>query len=485
MDAFQNKHSAALTQAAHLASQGNSKAAVNAYASILKRDPKNFDALCGIAEVLLQGASYNEARTHLKKAVSIQPRNERAHIALSVSYSSDGLLPEAHRCADVALKLSPTNAAVCRAKAELLRTDGEYEKAYEMLKPFIDSGERDPAVRMSYARVCKRFAGIDHAIEIVTEVLKDDASDSHTKSQAGFALGEFLDQAERYDEAFAAFKQANEIQRKNFNVADQAKKFRTFMDAWSEPAASAVKDSGDKSDLPVFVLGMPRSGTTLVERIIGAHPHAYAGGERQDVTKVGMQIAQSRGNFMADPALLKSNDLRKHARMITRKFKSLMPASATRFVDKMPSNYIRLNLIAKLFPNATIIHTTRDPRDTCLSCYFHSFTGAYPYLYDLEHLGGYYKLYKNFTEHFIRVLGLNVLEVPYESVVEDQEAWSRKIIAHAGLEWDDACLRFYEAAGTSVTSSNEQVRKPIYKSSVARWRNYETHLGPLFDALGS
>jgi len=150
----------------------------------------------------------------------------------------------------------------------------------------------------------------------------------------------------------------------------------------------------------------------------------------------------------------------------------------------MPSNYIRLNLIAKLFPKATIIHTTRDPRDTCLSCYFHSFTGAHPYSYDLLDLGVYYRLYQQITEHFIRVLGLNVLEVPYESVVEDQEAWSRKIIDHVGLEWDDSCLRFYESTGASVTSSNEQVRKPIYKSSVARWKNYEQHLGPLFEALG-
>jgi len=232
----------------------------------------------------------------------------------------------------------------------------------------------------------------------------------------------------------------------------------------------------------VFIVGMPRSGTTLVERIIGSHPLAAAGGERRELTEVTRQFRDVRGNYSADPTVLQKTDFVKHARTVLRKFQAVDP-KAERIVDKMPSNFIRLNIIAKLFPKARIIHTTRDPRDTCLSCFFQSFTGVHPYAYDLAHLGQFYRIYQELISHFIDTLGIEVLEVPYESVVADQEGWSRKIIDHIGLDWHDDCLRFYEKGGTSVTSSNEQVRKPIYTSSMERWRKYETHLGPLIEAL--
>jgi len=150
----------------------------------------------------------------------------------------------------------------------------------------------------------------------------------------------------------------------------------------------------------------------------------------------------------------------------------------------VPTNTLRLNLIAKLFPKAKIIRMRRDPRDTCLSCYFHAFTGAHPYTYDLTDLGTFYPAYESMATHYIETLGLDALTVPYEELVSDQEGWSRKIIDPIGLDWHEDVLRFHEKGGTAVTSSNEQVRREIYTSSAGRWKNYEKHLGPLLDALG-
>ncbi|MEQ9616726.1 MAG: sulfotransferase [Phycisphaerales bacterium] len=465
--------------------QGRSSNAIDACRETLRKNPRDVGTMCELAELQIQSADYGDAKRVLLKAKEIRPREEAVLILLSAACTSEGRMDQALEYADQALAAHPKSPESARVKAEAMRTIGDYEGACELLRPFAEKPGAPVMTVLSFARLCRRFDGIDRSIELARGALERAGGDRAQASQAGFVLGELLDAAGRYDEAFGVFREANDLLRSpGYSVEKTVERFEAMTDAWTGEAAVEAPTSGAKTDFPVFVVGMPRSGTTLVERIIGAHPKAFAGGERPEITEASRHVRDTRGNFMTDPSVLHRQDLAKRARLIDRKFRSLAPKGTERFVDKLPTNYLRLHLIKGMFPNATFIHTLRDPRDTCLSCYFHSFTGAYPYSHDLADLGAYYRAYERYTSHFVEVLGLDVLDVRYEDVVSDQEGWSRRLIDHVGLEWHEDCLSFHKRSGTSVTASNEQVRRPIYSTSVGRWKNYEEHLGPLLDALG-
>ncbi len=238
--------------------------------------------------------------------------------------------------------------------------------------------------------------------------------------------------------------------------------------------------------MPVFIVGMPRSGTTLVEQIISAHPAAYGAGELPDII----------GLVRALPGFLRNNrepypecvgELNENAEFaLSERYLEkirLSPGDPERVTDKMPHNFLHVGLIALLFPNARIIHCTRNPVDTCLSCYFQDFMGRHTYAYNLEDLGYYYGEYRRLMAHWREVLPMQFMDVNYEELTANAEANSRRIIEHVGLPWDERCLEFYKTGRNVATASYDQVRQPIYRKSVERWRNYEQHISPLLSSL--
>jgi hypothetical protein len=238
---------------------------------------------------------------------------------------------------------------------------------------------------------------------------------------------------------------------------------------------------GSPSDVPVFIVGMQRSGTTLTEQIAASHPQVYGAGELEHIRriagmiKIGRPESTVRQLTSADSLALAGDYLRKVREI---------GGDALRIVDKMPHNFQYLGLIAILFPKARIIHCTRDPMDNCVSCFTQSFTGHHGYNTDLRQLGLYYREYRRLMDHWRRVLPIPMLEIDYEEMVADQETQSRRLIDFLGLDWDPACLNFHETDRSVQTASRWQVRQPIYKTSVKRWKDYEKHLGPLKKALG-
>ena len=249
---------------------------------------------------------------------------------------------------------------------------------------------------------------------------------------------------------------------------------------------------GDASPIPIFVLGMPRSGTTLVEQIIASHPMVHGAGELQTLNDVILTVRGPHGDTIRFPEFVPGLDASAlhqiGARYVTsvRKLAPEFAEKCERITDKMPSNYYFAGLIHLALPNAKIIHTIRDPVDTCISCFSKLFSTDLNYSYDLGELGRYYKRYERLMAHWRRVLPRGrILDVRYEEVVADLETEARRIISHCGLPWKDRCLSFHEAIRPVRTASATQVRQPIYKSSVGRWRVYEAHLGPLLDALGA
>jgi hypothetical protein len=231
----------------------------------------------------------------------------------------------------------------------------------------------------------------------------------------------------------------------------------------------------EPSELPVFVVGMPRSGTTLVHQIAASHPRVYGAGELNHIGRIVKALDQS--------SAWNVESLTQAAQLHLERLQSL-DADALRVVDKMPNNLHHLGVISMLFPSARVVLCRRDPRDTCLSCYFQGFAHGNIFSFDLVHCGHYHQENDRLRAQWLRTLPLKMLEVQYEDVVADLEGQSRRLIDFLGLPWDSACLEFHRAQTTVLTSSIWQVRQPIYQKSVGRWRHYKRHLRPLFEALG-
>ena len=242
---------------------------------------------------------------------------------------------------------------------------------------------------------------------------------------------------------------------------------------------------GLASDRPIFIVGMPRSGTSLVEQILGAHPAVHGAGELPNLSRLVMS-SRGQGDSVYPRWAPTMNG--QDCRAIGQAYLDSLPATATghtRITDKWVDNFEHLGLIHACLPNAAIIHCQRDPRDVCLSCFAIRFSESQAYSYDLTELGRYWRAYDRLMDHWRQTLPPGrMLDVPYEAVVADVEGWARRLVAHCGLEWDDVCLRFHESRRQVRTASFAQVRRPIYADSVGRWRRFARHLGPLLEALG-
>ena len=254
----------------------------------------------------------------------------------------------------------------------------------------------------------------------------------------------------------------------------------------TETLVARFDGAGYNSDLPIFILGMPRSGTTLVEQILASHPSIHGAGELKDLSGIAFGLPHRLGSSQPFPECVAEVDagrwrelgeayvqgIRKHA------------AGMERITDKMPSNYHFVGLIHLMLPSAQIIHCVRDPVDTCLSCYKTLFVKTQEFSYDLTELGRHYRQYDRLMQHWKTVLPGRMLDVRYEDVVSDLEGVARRLVEFCGLEWNEACLEFYKTERPVRTASAVQVRRPIYQTSIEYWRRYERHLGPLFQALG-
>ena len=245
-------------------------------------------------------------------------------------------------------------------------------------------------------------------------------------------------------------------------------------------------DVGDPSAVPIFILGMPRSGSTLIEQILASHPSVQAAGELRNLSAVVERSLQSGGRQFAYPeylSLLGPDDFKRMGQAYLASLPPL-PTGKTRLVDKAPGNFWYVGLIRLALPHAKIIHTVRDPVDTCVSCFSKLFSFGHPFSYDLVELGHYYRRYSNLMDYWRSVLPAgSILDVAYEDVVDDLEGQARRMLDYCGLPWDPACLKFHETERPIITASNVQVRQPLYRTAVSRWRRYEKHLGPLLAEL--
>lgn len=386
-----------------------------------------------------------------------------------------------------ALEIEPGLVVASAGLATCLSRIGKDQEAYDLLQPLFDADVRDAALLTDFARLAPRHGRSTDAISRLREELADGTHEGGTRAALLYSLGRLLDLDADYDNAFAAFDAAGKIKPHQFDCMRQRTVFDACIAAFNNGLIARQLSSSNLSDRPVFIVGMPRSGTTLVEQILASHPLVHGGGELDYLPALASQLYRLLGTHEPFPQCIGKADsltLSRIADTYLMHTANLAPASSIRITDKLPGNFVLVGFIALLFPNARIVHVRRDPLDTCISCFAENFLSGHHFSYDLADLGCYYREYSRLMQHWRSVLPGRMFELEYERLVQEPETMTRALLQHCGLEWDARCLAFHENSRTVATASYEQVRRPLYTSSIGRWRNYERHLEPLHAALG-
>ncbi|HYQ71664.1 MAG TPA: sulfotransferase, partial [Gammaproteobacteria bacterium] len=344
-------------------------------------------------------------------------------------------------------------------------------------------------IALNFARICHHGGHCREAVHLLERIRRDMEATTGEPQDILFALGRLYDGLREYDKAFACYSRANRLKHALAGNADVlARATETYINAWSRPFDAGLPRADVRLGqvTPVFIVGMPRSGTSLVEQILASHHAVHGAGELKDIGVLIQQLNEQAGSGLSFPACLQlmgSERLNGFADAYLDKLASLGGAGCLVVTDKMPGNCWNLGLIWHLFPSARIIHCRRDPLDTCLSCFFTDFAEGHQFSYDLAELGGYYKQYRKVMRHWKEVIEVPMLENRYEDLVSNPEAATRRLVEYCGLDWDENCLAPHKTRRAVSTASFTQVREEIYTTSVGRWRHYEKYLGPLRDAL--
>ncbi|HEV2099300.1 MAG TPA: tetratricopeptide repeat protein [Stellaceae bacterium] len=468
--------------------------ALGYYRRALDVDPDYVEALCGAAEALRESKQFDQAIAGYRKALTLQPEHAQAHNALGIVLRAAGRHHEALAAFSRAIDLAPDYAEAHHNLGIALEELGRISEAHAAFEQAITI---DPAnIRYVFALVAsKRVSKGDPVLEALkTREGQLDAQPESDRILLHFALGKALSDVGQHRRSFDHLLAGNKLKRRSI----------VYDEAWALAAMDEIRtvfsadlfarsgDSGHPSALPIFIVGMPRSGSTLVEQILASHAGVFGGGERADffeaMTSLG--IGDDGTPFPRSVSALSGAQLAQlgaaYVNRLSAAARSGGIASAERVTDKMPGNFCLAGLIHLALPNARIIHTCRDPVDTCLSCFSRLFTAEQPFAYDLGELGRYYRACDGLIDHWRRVLPESVfLDVRYEELVADFEPQARRILAHCGLDWDPACLLFHRTERVVLTASATQVRQPLYRSSIGRWRPDQGTLWPLLDALAA
>jgi tetratricopeptide (TPR) repeat protein len=452
--------------------------------------PQHAGGLAARARVLMACDRDAEAVAVARQSVVAAPESGEAAEDLAQALSTTGKTDEALASFDRAAALPcPQRESALIGKAALLDELGRTAEAQETLNAALQVNPY--SARVLFNRTAgKKYAAGDGEIAQMEEVLasgklltRDD------QLMLRFALGKaWLDVGDA-DKAFAHLAEGNRLKRSTFayDAAATEHWMASVAEAFSAVTLERLAEGGDASEVPVFVVGLPRSGTTLIEQILAAHPKVHGAGELKVMQQITDRTAGPDGRIAGFPQMIlgmQLQDVPKLGRYYLDRVRPKAPGAA-RIVDKMPANFLYAGLIHAILPKARIIHSMRGEADTCLSCYTKLFAGEQRFTYELSELGRFANAYKTLMAHWRSVLPAETfLEVRYEDVVDDLEGQAKRMIGFLGLDWDPACLAYYKNKRQIRTASLEQVRQPIYRSSVGRWKKYASHLGPLLQTLG-
>ena len=485
---------------------GDLPSAITEYKKAIELNPICITAHLGLGEISKILFEYENAVTYFRQALRIEPETMPAYIGLMQTYYNAGEYDNALTLLDEAEIAGLDIDMIQSLRAETLERAGKYEEALELLESVIQNNKTTTPALLTYAQICHRFDLCAKAVKLIEQRLSSSDCIGNDKQSLHYAAARIHDRVKNYDSAFAHYHAGNEDQKKSFtsyNIsykkmlenaypAFDAQQMHAFADymirAFTADVISTLPVSSNTSEKPIFIVGMPRSGTSLTEQILASHQAVHGAGERGEIGALFSKIWQHQSyldtNIADTIKRLQITELDALSQSYITVLDSLAP-TASRVIDKMPHNFQYLPLIVLLFPKCRIIHCHRNPIDTTLSIYFQQFSSFHRYATDLEELGIYYQAYERLMAHWEKVLPKQIFTVNYEVLVNNQREVTERLLDFCGLEWDDQVLNFHRTKRTVTTASYNQVNQPLYTSSHQRWKNYSSHLRPLLDILKS
>jgi len=471
-----------------LIEKGSDTQAIEAFQKALQLDPRQADAQVGLGNALSKLGEFDRALESYQQALKLDPENLNAHNCLGRFNSDINELDKAIGCYQTAIDLDPTHKESFKNLAEVFAAHGRLDEAIDYCRKAIeiDSGYAEAYRLLSRIR---KFSEYDDDIQAMQSLFAKDGISDSDKMQVGFGLGKAYEDIGDYEKSMLYILDGSRLKRLTFNysVSKSRELFERIKKVFTREFFGGYEMQGNTDETPIFILGMPRSGTSLVEQILASHPDVHGGGELVDLMQV-LNLAHDRyvgsniDEFPEFVTRLEPRDLRELGCEYVSRIRKLSP-NARFITDKMPHNFLRIGFIRMILPNARIINCCRDPMDNCLSIFKNYFPSGHDYSYDLTELGQYYNLYLDLMRHWKSTLPGFIYELSYQDLVIDQEKQIRQLLEHCHLPWNDACLDFYKTERLVNTASNAQVRQPIYKDSVMRWKRYEKQLKPLADVI--
>ena len=459
------------------------------YREALRLDPSHLSARYNLGKALQRTGEFESAVECFEALCARAPRDAGAWAALGIARQDAGRDEEAHASWRRALDIDPACAEALCGIGTLHMERGAFPEAEAAFRAALRS---DPGFTPAFANLVqsRRIDASDaQLLEGMRSLAEQGGLDDDAVADVHFALAKAREDLGDYEGAFTHYREGNRCRRRRVRFRRESPGERTaaFADAFDAGFFERFSGGGDPSPRPVFIVGMPRSGTSLVEQILASHPDCFGAGELPHLGALARSIAGRAGDAGAYPECVSALDRDEFA-ALGRAYLDALPVEAgeaARVTDKMPANYLHLGLVAAILPRARIIHSRRAAMDVCFSIYAQHFThrDGYPYAFDLEDIASEYLACERLMAHWARVLPLPVHEVRYERLVDEPEEEIAALLAFCGLPFDGRCLRFHETERRVHTASNWQVRQPLYRASLARWRRFEGHLAPLRVAL--
>ena len=457
--------------------------------SAIDFSPQSTKARMDYIQVLRKQQKYHEALAHAKILIQQEPENPQFQSVFAVESMQSGDYDTALATFDSILAILPEEPVTLTSRGNALKTQGKKEEAIDSYRRAITKYPAHGEAYYSLANL-KLFSFTDKEIEAMESQENNPGISYMARVYLDFALGKAYEDRSDFNQAFSYYERGNSFKRSQsrYKAADITTEFRAQTDVFDEGFVAANAGSGNKAGDPIFIVGLPRSGSTLLEQILASHSQVDGTMELPNILSLAQKLR--RGEMLSGtshyPSVLKTIDAGTLSKFGEAYISDTQVhrGKAPFFIDKMPNNFRHIGLINLILPNAKIIDARRHPMGCCFSAFKQLFHEGQEFTYGLEEVGTYYKDYVELMDHWDKVLPGKVLRVQYEDVVVDLDTQVRRILDYCGLDFEESCISFYETDRSVRTPSSEQVRQPIYQSGVDQWKNFEANLEPLKKALG-
>ncbi len=511
----------AMALAAEQHRAGNLPEAERLYRQVLKEQPHNVDALRLLGMIAFAAGRHQDAETLLRRAVgfapdfagavtdlarvlqernrlaeaidyfehaaSLQPASPHAHFLLAGAYAPAGRSPDAIRAFRKAIELRPQHAGAWLGLGHVLKTVGQQSEAIAAYRKCIEARSDNGEAYWSLANL-KTYTLSDEDIQAMQAALVREELIEQSEVNMLFAMAKAYEDRKDFDQAWNYYQQGNAKRRmqESYDPVQTEVLHDTLLDVFTPDFIAAHEGVGCPDPAPIFILGLPRSGSTLLEQILASHSQVEGTSELPYLGRVATSLNRNRADGLKYPEVLRELEPRHFASLgedYLRRAQAHRLLARPRFIDKMPNNFPNIGFLHLILPNAKIIDARRHPMDACLGCYRQLFARGQTFTYDLTEIGEYFLEYQRMMDYWHEVLPGRTLTVQYEAVVGDLENQVRRVLDYCELPFEDSCINFFETERPVRTASSEQVRQPIYTDAVGFWRNYEPYLDELREVL--